>query len=56
MVGRRHGSSVVVRLDGHDGVGPDLTQLPLLLSPLPLPKKTSISEENQMNKTLTEAQ
>lgn len=39
VVRRRHGSSVVVRLDGHDGVGPDLTQLPLLLPPLPLPEK-----------------
>lgn len=38
MVGwRRHGAAVVVRLDGHDGVGPDLAELPLLLSPLPLP-------------------
>lgn len=32
------GSTVVVGLDGHDGVGPDLTQLPLLLPPLPVPK------------------
>lgn len=37
MVRGEHGSTVVVRRDRHDGVGPDLTQLPLLLPPLPLP-------------------
>lgn len=37
VVRGRHGSSIVMRLDGHDGIGPDLTQLPLLLSPLPFP-------------------
>lgn len=41
VVRRRHGSSVV-RRDGHDRVGPDLTQLPLLLPPLPLPGNASI--------------
>lgn len=39
---RRHGSSVVVRLDGHDRVGPDLTQLPLLLPPLSLPETSAV--------------
>lgn len=43
VVRRRHGSTVVVGLDGHDGIGPDLTQLPLLLPPLPLPEKSSVS-------------
>lgn len=38
---RRHGYSIVVRLDWHDRVGPNLTQLPLLFSPLPLPGKSS---------------
>ena len=46
VVRRRHGPSVVVRLDRHDGVGPDLTQLPLLLPPLPLPGKQTSSSSS----------
>lgn len=46
MVRRRH-RTTIVRLHRHDGVGPDLTQLPLLLPPLPLSETQE--DEGQFN-------